>query len=120
MMLCMVLFTFTKTHSQSSEQTETVLIKDPVTQCAGRYYYYPNLEAYFDAKTNEYIYCDKGEWINAPEIPSGYRGYSMYNKLNVLINDYDDDDILQFIKLHKKKYPYNFHAKSRQTASISR
>ncbi len=76
------------------------------TNCHTRYFYYPNLEAYFDTKLNLYIYSDKGEWKTAPEIPSGYRGYSLNNRINVPITDYDEDNILQFVSTHKKKYPY--------------
>jgi hypothetical protein len=36
------------------------------------------------------------------EIPNGYRGYSIFNKYNVMITDYDDDYICQFINIHKK------------------
>ncbi|RZJ29937.1 MAG: hypothetical protein EOO48_06290 [Flavobacterium sp.] len=96
---------------------EPILIKDPVTQCAYRYHYYPNLCAYYDAKANLYIFKQNGEWQKAKEIPSGYMGYSLNNKVNVVITDYDDDDPTQFIKLHKKKYPYNFHQKLKEVTS---
>ncbi len=96
---------------------EPILMKDPVTNCAYRFHYYPNLQAYYDAKNNEYIYKEKGEWTKAKEIPSGYMGYSLNNKVNVIITDYDDDDVTQFIKTHKKKYPYNFHQKLKQVSS---
>jgi len=80
---------------------------DPITQCSLRYYYYPNIEAYFDTKKSIYYYQENGEWQTAEEIPSGYRGYSMNNKVSVYITDYDDDDVLQFQKRHKKEYPYS-------------
>lgn len=100
--------------AQSATKKDIILIKDPITHCAYRYHYYPNLEAYYDTKENIYIFSQKGEWIRAAEIPSGYRGYSLNNKVNVVITDYDDDDPTQFIKIHKKKYPYNFHPKSKE------
>ncbi|SCX91456.1 hypothetical protein SAMN02927903_00424 [Flavobacterium caeni] len=79
---------------------------DPQTNCILRYYYFPNLEAYYDTQKNEYWYTENGQWIVADEIPEGYRGYSLYNKVNVVIHDYDDDDPTQFLSRHKKKYPY--------------
>lgn len=97
--------------------TETILIKDPVTQCKYRYHYYPNLSAYYDAKTNDYIYKQNGTWQRGKEIPSGYMGYSLNNKVNVVITDYDDDDVTQFNKVHKKKYPYNFHQRLKEVSS---
>lgn len=92
---------------------------DPQTNCILRYYYFPNLEAYYDTQKNKYWYLENGQWIVADEIPEGYRGYSLYNKVNVLIHDYDDDDPTQFLARHKKKYPYLNKANIRKiTASI--
>jgi hypothetical protein len=112
--LLLVLFSLEGAFAQTSTSNDVTFVKDPVTNCGYRYNYYPNLEAYFDSKDNVYIYSQKGEWIRAAEIPSGYRGYSLNNKINVIITDYDEDDVIQFIKAHKKKYPYNFHPKSRE------
>ena len=104
-------------HAQTVK-SKTPLV-DPVTNCALRYYYYPNLEAYYDTKKNVYIFNQKGQWITAQEIPSGYRGYSLYNKVSVFITDYDDDDPVQFNKIHKKRFPYNSQGKFKNlTASV--
>jgi len=97
-----------------TNETEPVLIKDPETQCTYRYHYFPNLCGYFDAKTNLYILKIDGQWERVKEIPSGYMGYSLNNKMNVIITDYDEDDVTQFIKVHKKKYPYNFNQRTRE------
>lgn len=102
----------------SAQRAESTPLVDPVTQCSYRYFYYPNIEAYFDSKNNVYIFQEKGEWITADEIPSGYRGYSIYNKVNVVINDYDDDNPTQFLSAHKKKYPYN-KGRSRELAATA-
>src|SRR6476660_4839005 len=91
------------------ESVTPILIKDPSTLCTYRYHYYPNLCGYFDAKANLYILKIDGQWQKVKEIPNGYMGYSLNNKMNVVITDYDDDDVTQFIKVHKKKFPYNFH-----------
>ncbi|HMK05896.1 MAG TPA: hypothetical protein VK476_00080 [Flavobacterium sp.] len=79
-----------------------------------RYYYFPNTEVYFDTQKMIYYYKENSEWKTAEELPNGYRGYSMYNKISVFINDYDDDNICQFINIHKKKYPYITNEKSRK------
>ncbi len=103
----------------SQESQSRSLQIDPDTQCQIRYNYFPNLEAYYDMKREVYIFNNRGQWVEAHDIPAGYRGYSLYNKMNVPITDYDDDDILQFIKVHRKKYPYNNGRKSKEmTASV--
>lgn len=117
-------FVFHFANAQKAQQpaadrnsAEPILVKDPVTQCTYRYHYYPNLGAYYDAKTNIYIFRQNGEWKKAKEIPSGYMGYSLNNKVNVVISDYDGDDPTQFIKIHRKMYPYNFHQRLKEVSS---
>lgn len=101
------LFTVLIADAQTSEKKNiNGLLIDPATNCILRYYYFPNLEAYYDTQKSIYYYTEDGKWITAEEIPAGYRGYSLYNKVNVIIKDYDDDDPTQFVNVHKKKYPY--------------
>ena len=47
---------------------------DPGTNCVLRYYYFPNLEAYYDTQKNVYHFTESGQWVTANEIPAGYRG----------------------------------------------
>ncbi|HEX8269867.1 MAG TPA: hypothetical protein VF581_08235 [Flavobacterium sp.] len=99
----------TKAAPKFKEQTTATAapkLKDPVTNCNLRYYYYPNLEAYYDVKLNIYYFLQDGKWTTATDIPKGYRGYGMYNKCRTAITDYDDEDPTQFLKIHKKQYPY--------------
>ena len=91
---------------------------DPDSNCHLRYFYFPNLEAYYDTQKSIYLYMEGGVWKSAKELPNGYRGYSLNNKVNVLIKDYDDDNPCQFLPIHKKKYPYNNGRNKRMTASI--
>jgi len=106
-----VLFTIPTAYSQV-KKTEPLF--NSKTNCMLRYYYFPNTEVYFDTQKMIYYYKENGEWNTAEELPNGYRGYSMYNKISVFINDYDDDNICQFINIHKKKYPYITNEKSRK------
>ena len=107
-------------NAQSETVKKLAPLTDPVSNCELRYYYFPNLEAYFDTKTSNYILTVNGQWTTLKEIPSGYRGYSLYNRVCVMITDYDGDQPIQFLKAHKKKYPYNNRGKYQEmTASIS-
>ena len=99
------------TTAQTAPTVRQTLLIDPTTNCELRYYYFPNIEAFFDTKKSVYMYSKDGNWIIGNEIPSGYRGYSIYNKASVFITDYDGDDPIQFLKLYKKQFPYNLHGK---------
>lgn len=100
--------------SQELTNEKESLPIDTKTNCYVRYYYYPNLEAYFDNLELIYYYKINGKWKSDEELPVNYGGYSMYNKLKVTITDYDGDEPYQLLPAHKKMYPYN--AKGRFTS----
>ena len=76
-----------------------------------RYYYYPNLQAYFDTKTLTYLYNKNREWVESSRIPAGHMGYSLYNTSKVAITDYLGDEPYTMIEDHKKEYPAQYIAK---------
>jgi len=102
-----ILFTATHSFSQSASASIESLPIDKKSNCYIRYYYYPNLQAYFDNFKMVYYYTENGNWQTAQELPTNYGGYSLYNKVRVTITDYDGENPEQFLKFHKKKYPYN-------------
>jgi hypothetical protein len=103
----LMLFIVHSTAAQKSKkQDDSQALLDPISLCKVRYYYFPNLEAYFDTQKSIYYYKESGEWITGEEIPDGYRGYSLYNGVYVFVTDYDDELITQFAEKHKKKHPY--------------
>lgn len=81
--------------SNSTETTQIV-----------KYQYYPNLEAYFNRETLDFIFKVNGEWTTAKELPSGYRGYSIFNGYRVDIKDYFEDKPYEKLAEHKKQFPY--------------
>jgi hypothetical protein len=114
----MMLFTYYLSSAQSSNGDVSLLPIDSKTNTNVRYYYYPNLEAYFDNIELVYHYKVNGQWEKAENLPANYGGYSLFNKVRVNITDYDGDEPYQLIKIHKKKYPYNSKGRfSNQTTS---
>lgn len=85
-------------NADKTPKTNTIIV--------ARYSYYPNLEAYYDIANNFYVFKENGEWTTAQEIPSGYRGYSLFNKINVKIYDYDGETPQEMLAIHKIKHPY--------------
>ena len=116
-MLFMALISNNFYSQKSSSQKESLPI-DSKTNCFVRYYYFPNLEAYFDNLEMVYYYKVNNEWETAEQLPTNYGGYSLYNKVKVSITDYDSDKPYFLIKTHKKMYPYNSRGRfTNQTAS---
>ena len=93
--------------SQDTALKKDKLPIDKKTNCYIRYYYFPNIQAYFDNLKMVYYYKENGAWQTAEELPKNYGGYSLYNKARVTINDYDDENPYEFLSVHKKMYPYN-------------
>lgn len=92
----------------------SMLEYDNTTQCQIRYYYYPNLEAYYDILKAIYYIRENGQWTIVEELPNNFRGYSVYNNANFKVDDYEDDSITDMLTVHKKKYGYITREKVRK------
>lgn len=113
--LLIIIYTSSAQNVSDLNSTPTV---DTSSKTEIRYYYFPNIEAYFDLQEKVYLYKDNGEWTEAEELPKNYGGYSIYNKARVNINDYDGDEPYLLLADHKKMYPYNSKGRfANQTAS---
>jgi hypothetical protein len=104
-------------NAQTSETTDiqsSVTDDESLLQIGVRYYYYPNLDAYFDSEQNVYVFesnTSKGQIVRAKEVPSGYRGYSIFNGVRVAITDYDGDQPFTKIGEHRKQFPKKYASK---------
>jgi len=100
---------------QASQTTDimatTNASEESVMSVGTRYYYYPNLDAYFDSHENLYIFEQQGQWVKSKELKSGYRGYSIMNNVRVAITDYNGDMPYSKISDHRKQFPKNFSSK---------
>ena len=86
---------------------EKKLTVDPQTNCELRYFYFPNMEAYYDLKNEVFHYQENNVWVINTQLPPNYGGYSLFKKESVVLTDFDGDHPEQFIKAHRKMYPYN-------------
>lgn len=85
-----------------------------------RYYFFPNLDAYYDIKFSVFIYKQNGEWIKKERIPSNYRGYSLFNNFKVTITDYFGEYPFESILEHRKKFPANFTGRKKPSTTTHR
>jgi hypothetical protein len=68
------------------------------------YYYLPDVEAYYDVRSSEFIYNGKGKWIRTSRLPRQYRTYDLYNGYKVVLTDYHGPSPYVHYKEHKVKY----------------
>jgi uncharacterized membrane protein YgcG len=51
------------------------------------YYYMPDVDAYYDVPTHNYVYYENNVWVHRRFLPARYRGYNMYNGYKVVVNE---------------------------------
>jgi len=117
--LILGLMIFSFNFSEAQVQLDTIFIRANKVKPSGnvpvRYYYYPNLEAYFDSKVAMYIFKNKetGEWTKSETIDATTRGYSLKNGFYVMLEGFTGDDPYNYIEEHKKKYPADYSSRPR-------
>lgn len=83
-----------------------------------RYYYYPNLQAYFDTKVGLYLYQENGQWVESERLSPTFRGYSIKNGLYVMIKDYLGEEPYTLLDQHKAQFPADYGSRpKREVAS---
>jgi hypothetical protein len=60
----------------------------PLGYEGSRYYYLPDLEAYYDVETSMFIYFERNSWVHRTYLPRRYRNYDLYNCYKVGLENY--------------------------------
>lgn len=50
------------------------------------YYYFPDIDCYYDVNIGMFYYNDRGRWMSARYLPYGYRNYDLYGLYKVVLN----------------------------------
>ena len=87
----------------------------PVGYTNVRYYYLPDVEAYYDVHTSMFIYFGNGVWLHRSHLPSHYQHYDLYGGYKVVMNDYHGDRLFEHFKVHKAKYAKGYKHGSQKT-----
>lgn len=69
-----------------------------------RYYYLPDVEAYYDVHSSLFIYYHQGAWVQRTYLPSRYKSYDLYSGYKVVMTDHHDNAPYTHFKEYKKKY----------------
>lgn len=112
MIIGMLLFSFNFTQAQVELDVIDVVNTQKCKEA--RYYYYPNLHAYFDTKVGLYLYQEEGEWIESEKLAAALRGYSLKNGQYVIIEDYNGDEPYILFEQHKIQYPADYSSRSKR------
>lgn len=76
-----------------------------------RYYYLPDVEAYYDVQSSKFIYYSGNTWVRRGHLPKQYRNYDLYNGYKVVMTDYRGNAPYTYYKQHKVKYTKGYRGK---------
>jgi hypothetical protein len=80
-----------------------------------RYYYLPDVEAYYDVQSSMFIYSTGGAWVHRRYLPTRYRNYDLYGGYKVVMTDYHGDAPYTNFKEYKTKYARGYHGQSQKS-----
>ena len=100
------LFLTTVIHAQVSVNVNvgTPPLWGPVGYSEVQYYYLPDVEAYYDVPSSNFIYLDRGIWVHRTYLPTRYRHYDLYHGYKVVMTDYHGNTPYTHYKEYKYKY----------------
>lgn len=87
----------------------------PVGYSDVRYYYLPDVEAYYDNQTSMFIYYSSGKWGSHSSLPTCYHNYDLYNGYKVVLSDYTGNTPYTHFYKHKKNYAKGYHHEIQKT-----
>jgi hypothetical protein len=87
----------------------------PVGFSEARYYYLPDVEAYYDVPSSMFIYYSGGAWIHRPHLPGRFRNYDLYGGYKVVMNDYRGETPYTHFNDYKRQYARGYHGEAQRT-----
>ena len=80
-----------------------------------RYYYLPDVEAYYDVPSSMFIYFNGVSWVHRTNLPSRYRNYDLYNGYKVVMSDYRGNTPYIHFREHKRQYIRGYRVQNQPT-----
>ncbi len=76
----------------------------PADRVEVQYYYLPEIDAYYDVPSENFIYVSNGRWVRNHSLPSRWSGYNLRGGKVVYLTDYRGNSPYVYHKQHKVKY----------------
>ncbi|RYG42212.1 MAG: hypothetical protein EOO01_23525 [Chitinophagaceae bacterium] len=107
-LLLFVMFAWAGSYSQVSVNVNIGAppVWAPPTPVGVDYYFLPEINSYYDIRSTEYIYVNRGNWIRSRQLPVVYRNYDLQHGRTVFVNDYHGRTPYKHYKVHKVKYKH--------------
>ena len=69
-----------------------------------RYYYLPDVQAYYDVQSSMFIYYEGRNWVHRSYLPNRYRNYNLYSGYKVPMNNYRGNTPYTNFNEYRNKY----------------
>ena len=84
-----------------SNNIDTQPIWGPVGYDEVQYYYFPDINSYYNVSEKRFHFYDEGKWTNGSSLPLRYNNFDLYKSYKVVINEHEP---WKKHNVHKKKY----------------
>ncbi len=75
-----------------------------------RYYYLPDVEAYYDVHDSRFIYISGDRWVRSTYLPKQYRHYDLNRGYKVVMHDYRGNSPYTYYNVHRKSYSKGYRS----------
>lgn len=80
-----------------------------------RYYYLPDVEAYYDVRSSMFIYFEGRSWVHRSYLPSRYKNYDLYGGYKIVMKDYHGNAPYYNHREYRTKYVKGYRGPSQRT-----
>src|ERR1039457_5653612 len=84
-----------------------------------RYYFLPDVQAYYDIQTSMFIVNQAGGWVYRTCLPVRYKTYDLSAGYKVAITDYVGDAPYKYFRIHKSKFTRGYQNKENNSTNES-
>lgn len=87
----------------------------PVGNSQVRYYYLPDVIAFYDVKMSMFIYFENKTWVRKSYLPSRYRNYDLYKGFKVVMKSYNGYTPYTHFCEFKRRYAPGYNGEIQKT-----
>lgn len=116
-MIGLMLIFFSPVKSKADVNVTIGLAPDwgPIGYPDVRYYYIPDVQAYYDRNWAMFTFMNNGVWISRYQLPVVYRNYDLYSGYKVVLVGYKGHNPHKNHHSYKLKYPKGYNAGVQKT-----
>ncbi|MFT3751341.1 MAG: hypothetical protein QM800_00110 [Paludibacter sp.] len=89
----------------------------PQVEADIRYYYLPNVQAYYDINRSSFVYFCDGNWVHRRHLPARYKHYDLYRGRKIVVHDYYGNYPYSHCNYHKARDNRNYYYRGRSGGS---